>query len=58
MLILTRRPGETIIIELPTGEQNQAAVLGVKGNQVWIIRATARKRPSRMAPVQLINHCF
>jgi len=36
MLILTRRPGETIIIELPTGEQIQVAVLGVKGNQVRI----------------------
>ena len=58
MLMLTRRPGGTIIIELPAGEQNQAAVLGAIGNQVWIIRARARKRPSRMAPVQLINHCF
>jgi carbon storage regulator len=36
ILILTRRPGETIIIELPTGEQIQVAVLGVKGNQVRI----------------------
>jgi len=34
MLILTRRVGETIIIEMPTGEQIQVAVLGVKGNQV------------------------
>ncbi|MFC1772639.1 carbon storage regulator [Pseudomonadota bacterium] len=36
MLILTRRIGENIIIELPTGEQIQVAVLGVKGNQVRI----------------------
>ncbi len=36
MLILTRRPGETIIIELPTGQQIQVVVLGVKGNQVRI----------------------
>ena len=36
MLILTRRPGESLIIELPTGEQIQVAVLGVKGNQVRI----------------------
>ena len=36
MLILTRRPGESIIIELPTGELIQVVVLGVKGNQVRI----------------------
>jgi sRNA-binding carbon storage regulator CsrA len=36
MLILTRRPGETIIIELPTGELIQVAVLGMKGSQVRI----------------------
>ena len=35
-LILTRRPGESIIIELPTGEQIKLAVLGVKGNQVRV----------------------
>ncbi len=36
MLILTRRPGETIIIETPAGELIQVTVLGVKGNQVRI----------------------
>jgi carbon storage regulator len=36
MLILTRRVGETVIIELPTGEKIQVAVLGVKGNQLRI----------------------
>ncbi|MEN8802733.1 MAG: carbon storage regulator [Thiogranum sp.] len=36
MLILTRRPGETLIIELPTGEQVQVTVLGIKGNQIKI----------------------
>ena len=36
MLVLTRRPGETIIIEVPSGEQLSVAVLGVKGNQVRI----------------------
>ena len=36
MLILTRRVGETIIIETPTGERIDVAVLGVKGNQVRI----------------------
>ncbi len=36
MLILTRRPGESIIIELPTGQQIEVTVLGIKGNQVRI----------------------
>ncbi|VAW72112.1 Carbon storage regulator, partial [hydrothermal vent metagenome] len=36
MLILTRRPGETITIETPTGERIQVTVLGIKGNQVRI----------------------
>jgi carbon storage regulator len=34
MLVLTRRPGETLIIDLPTGEQVKVTVLSVKGNQV------------------------
>jgi len=36
MLILTRRPGETLIIKLPTGEQITVTVLQVKGNQVRV----------------------
>ena len=36
MLILTRRPGETIIIETPAGKQIKVTVLEVKGNQVRI----------------------
>jgi len=36
MLILTRRPGETLIIALPTGEHIEVTVLGTKGNQVRI----------------------
>ncbi len=36
MLILTRRPGETITIETPAGERIQVTVLGIKGNQVRI----------------------
>jgi len=36
MLLLTRRVGESILIKLPTGEQIQVAVLGIKGNQVRI----------------------
>ena len=36
MLILTRRPGESIIIELADGSRVEVTVLGVKGNQVRI----------------------
>jgi carbon storage regulator len=34
MLVVTRRPGESIVIELPTGERKKVAILAVKGNQV------------------------
>ena len=34
MLVVTRRPGEAIVIELPTGELIEVTVLSVKGNQV------------------------
>ena len=34
MLVVTRRPGESIVIELPTGELIEVVVLSVKGNQV------------------------
>ena len=36
MLILTRRVGETIIIETPAGERIEVTVLAVKGSQVRI----------------------
>lgn len=36
MLIITRRPGEILIIETPTGEPIEVTVLGVKGHQVRI----------------------
>ena len=36
MLLLTRRPGESIIIKLPTDEHIEVTVLGIKGNQVKI----------------------
>ena len=36
MLILTRRPGETLIIETPAGERIEVTVLQVKGSQVRI----------------------
>jgi sRNA-binding carbon storage regulator CsrA len=37
MLILTRRPGETLIIETPAGEQSQVTVLEVKGGQPLLL---------------------
>jgi carbon storage regulator len=36
MLILTRRPGEKLIIETPAGERIEVTVLSIKGNQVSI----------------------
>jgi len=36
MLILTRRVGETIIIQTADGERIEVTVLAVKGNQVRI----------------------
>ncbi len=42
MLILTRRPGETIIIETPAGEQIRVTVLGIKGKQVRIGKEAPR----------------
>ena len=34
MLVVTRRPGEAIVIELSTGELIELVVLSIKGNQV------------------------
>jgi len=34
MLVVTRRPGESIVIELPTGELIEVVVLSAKGHQV------------------------
>jgi carbon storage regulator len=36
MLILSRRPGESIVMETPAGERIEDAVLGVKGSQVRV----------------------
>lgn len=36
MLILTRRPGESLIIEPPAGERITVTVLGIEGNRVRI----------------------
>ena len=34
MLVVTRRPGESIVIELPSRELIEVTVLSVNGNQV------------------------
>lgn len=34
MLVLTRRPGEELIITLPDGSLITVAVLGLRGNQI------------------------
>jgi carbon storage regulator len=36
MLILTRRPGETLVMKTESGELINVTVLGVKANQVRI----------------------
>ena len=36
MLILTRRPGENLVIETPDGQRIEVTVLGIKGKQVRI----------------------
>ena len=36
MLVLTRRVGESILIELPSGELIEVTMLDVKGSQVRI----------------------
>lgn len=36
MLVLTRRIGESILIELPTGELIKVSMLDIKGSQVRI----------------------
>ena len=48
MLILTRRPGETLIIETPTGERITVTVLDIKGHQATIGTAAPRAGPDDM----------
>jgi hypothetical protein len=42
MLVVTRRPGESIVIELPTGELIEVTVVRVKGKQVRLATDTCR----------------
>jgi carbon storage regulator len=36
MLVITRRPGESVLIELPTGEQITVAIARIRGEQVRV----------------------
>jgi carbon storage regulator len=45
MLVVTRRPGESIIIELPTGEHIEVQVLSVRGNQIKLGTAAPEHLP-------------
>ena len=36
MLVITRRPGESVLIELPTGEQITVGIARVRGEQVRV----------------------
>ena len=37
MLKLSRRVGETVVLELPTGEQTDVVLLKVKGSQARLV---------------------
>lgn len=43
MLALTRRVGESLIIELPTGEEIRVTVTSLNGNQVRLGTAAPRE---------------
>jgi carbon storage regulator len=45
MLAITRRPGETIVIELPSGERVSVAVVRIRGNQVRLSVEAPREVP-------------
>ena len=45
MLAITRRPGESIVIELPTGERVSVAVVRIRGNQVRLSVEAPRDVP-------------
>ena len=36
MVVITRRPGEYIVIQTPAGERIEVAVLGITGDQVTV----------------------
>jgi len=46
MLVVTRRPGEAIVIQLPTGELIEVVVLFVKGEQVKLGTGAPRHLPA------------
>lgn len=45
MLVVTRRPGEAILIELPTRELIEVRVVRIKGNQVRLATDAPRHLP-------------
>jgi carbon storage regulator CsrA len=45
MLVVTGRPGEAIVIELPTGELIEAMVVRVNGKQVRLGTDTPKHLP-------------
>lgn len=55
MLILTRRVGETLIIELPTGEAIEVTVAGLNGNQVRLGTTAPREIPVRREELEPIK---
>lgn len=54
MLVLTRRVGETLIIELPTGEAIEVTVAGLNGNQVRLGTTAPREIPFRREELEPI----
>jgi len=44
-LVVTRRPGETLVIELPTGELIEVMVIGVNGKQVRLATDAPKHLP-------------
>jgi carbon storage regulator CsrA len=45
MLMVTRRPGESIVIELPTGGLSEITVVRVKSKQVRLATDAPRQLP-------------
>ena len=53
MLVVTRRPGEPIVIELPSGELIEVVVLSLKGNQVKLSTDAPKHLP--VVPKELLE---
>ena len=57
MLVLTRRPGESLLIELPDGERIEVKVLTVKGAQIRLGTDAAERIPVVGKEVALGHLC-